>query len=584
MTEKKLATLNESNKNSANLKETKESKNKIAALKEDKDSKNRFSTLKEKKYFTDILFLLIVFFIGITTSFSYGKYLDEQIEKGILYSNIYEYVLHVAPGSSLAADFAENEIIPIKDAVDRDHGVALYYPLFFIWEVEKSDMRTGSLIWHAYTFFLVFLGMVCLYFLIKDIFDDKFLAMASIGFFWLSPRIFAQSHYNNKDMVLLSAFLMIFYFGHRLSKKANWLNTVMFALCGAIAMNIKIVGAWPFGVMGIYALVRLIVNKKFDKKVLIKMFSCIALWAFFFVLLTPACFGGIVAFFLYLIKYALDYSRWNDFVLYNGIMLLHKVTGTPHKYLLRMIVITTPVGFLLMAALGFAGVGVKIITKIKDADERGRAAEIIVLSICGLVPMAFAVISGTHLYNGWRHFYFTYASLTVLMVYGLYFFRGFFKKKQMIPVIMACVYFLIVGVGIADNFTREHSYYNFLAGKNVEERFELDYWDVSIYEVEKYIVNNESGNVTVATLNNPTRWGIERNLELLTKEENRKIMLTDDYENADYLIINRTYAFMYSKDEFERIKHDFRSVKKIVSYGNTVCEVYKRNENTEELE
>jgi hypothetical protein len=530
--------------------------------------------LNNKK--TQILFLSLIFIIGFITSFGYGSYLDEKSEKEILYSNILEYTNHIAPNSSLANDFKTNGIIPISESIEKDHGTALYYPVWFIYLIEKDNINLGSAIWHAYTFFLVFLGMLCLYFLVKEMYKDTPVAMAAVLLFWLTPRMFAESHYNNKDMVLLSTVFMIMYFGYRVAKKCEWRDVILFALSGAFAMNTKIVGAWPFGVMGIYAFFNLLFHKKLNIKTLIKTASCIVLWILFFILLTPASFDGIIKFFAYLLTFALDFNRWNDYVLYNGIMLYHNVTGTPHKYLLRMIGITTPTVHLFLLAIGTGLTAAGLFTN-KD-EKRARSIEIIVFTLCGAVPLAFAVISGTRVYNGWRHFYFVYPSLILLMVHGLIGIHRYLKKRKLAAVIPIATgfYLLNCALGIGANYPQEHSFYNMLAGKNIEERFELDYWDLSIEEALNTILEREEKEFSVGCLNNPTLWGIERNYDRLINLDKLRITIKEDYKEADYVIVNTTYAVMYSKESYEALKKDHTLIKEIKSYGNTICEVYKK--------
>ena len=534
---------------------------------------------KEKKngFKIELLFLIIVLAIGILTSFSYGSYLDEQIEKGILYSNVYEYARHLIPNAGITKDFAANEIVPISEAIDRDHGVALFYPISFIYEIEKTNIHLGSQIWHIYTFILVYLGMLCMYFAVKKLYDKPYIAIVSVLLFWFTPRMFAESHYNNKDMVLLAAFMAVMYFGLRVYSETKWPDVILFSLSGAIAMNIKIVGAWPFAVMGIAAFVKLVASKKFHQKILIKMIACIVLWALIFVLITPACFGGVINFFKYLIEFALDYSRWNDYVLYDGKMLFHNVTGTPHKYLLRMIVITTPLIHLALALAGIGGIIINLLSKKKEKIK--PALMTLIFLLCGMVPLGFAVVSGTRVYNGWRHFYFVYPSLIMLMTFGFWFISESIKgKANMIPYIVISSYLLIIAAGIGINYPNECCYYNILAGKNIEERYELDYWDLSIYEAEKFILKNEEGTVSIGSLNAPTGWGIDRNYDRLSNSLKSRIEIVEpeDYTNAEYIIVNTTYAFMYSSDKYDEIKKDYILVKKIKSYGNTVCEVYKK--------
>ena len=93
--------------------------------------------LNNKK--TQVLFLSLIFVIGFATSFGYGSYLDEKSEKEILYSNILEYTNRIAPNSALAKDLNASGIIPISESIEKDHGTALYYPIAFIYQIEKTN-------------------------------------------------------------------------------------------------------------------------------------------------------------------------------------------------------------------------------------------------------------------------------------------------------------------------------------------------------------------------------------------------------------------------------------------------------------
>ena len=42
-------------------------------------------------------------------------------------------------------------------------------------------------------------------------------------------------------------------------------------------------------------------------------------------------------------------------------------------------------------------------------------------AICGLIPLAYGVLSAAVVYNGWRHFYFVYASMILFAAFGVYF-------------------------------------------------------------------------------------------------------------------------------------------------------------------
>lgn len=132
----------------------------------------------------------------------------------------------------------------------------------------------------------------------------------------------------------------------------------------------------------------------------------------------------------------------------------------------------------------------------------------------------------------------------------------------------------VLVVGIACNHPQEHSFYNVLAGDNISERFELDYWDLSVKQAYDAILKEEKGKVTVGVLNLPTLWGLEENLSVLPKSEQEQLVIAEDWREAEYLIINTTYAFMYSEEDYQNVKENYLPIDSISSYGNVICEVY----------
>lgn len=531
-----------------------------------------------------ILFLAGILLVGILTLLPYGFYLDQDLEQQVLYSNIKEYLLHLpGDGSEALQELMDSTVPEISVSADKYRGMAIYYPAFLVWYINKLSPYWGNVFWHLYTFLLVFWGMCSLFFLGKKLFHRERVAAFLVLLFFLTPRMFAESHYNNKDMVLLSLTFTLFYWGKRLMEKPSLKNICLFSIVGALAANMRIIGAWLFGALGLYLLFYFIVTKQFRGKLPMKTTGCILLWAAAYILLTPACWTNMAVFFEYLFWSAVDFNKWHDYVLFEGRMLHQDYTGMPRKYLPVMICLTTPVGILLLTLLGCAWAAVDFVRK------RGKCLEdtgyVLAMIFIGAVPLAYAVLAATPLYNGWRHFYFVYASMIMAAGYGA--FRlweiagrhssagnsraGIFTETA------AALYLLILAVGICLNFPQEHSYYNFLSGKNVEERYELDYWDMSIKQAYQSVLKaNKGAKTTVGALNMPTRWGLDGNWEILPKKTQNIISIAEEWQDAEYVIVNTTYAYMYTYDEYTWVKQNYDLADFFVSYGNVICEIYHK--------
>lgn len=534
--------------------------------------------MKAKK---EQLFLIGILLVGLLTVFRYGAYLDQESEQRILFANIKEYMLHL-PGDTpaLVSELEERGgVTEISVDEDRDHGMAAYYPAFAVWYLNQASPYWGSVFWHVYTFLLVFWGMCSLYLLGRELFHSKGTAMATVLLFFLTPRMFAESHYNNKDVVLVSFCFTLFYLAWRLMREVSWKYVVSFAVVGALAFNLKLIGGWIFGALGLYTAVYLIAEKRFDRRVLVKMLACIGIWAGLYILLTPACWVDFIGFFKYIFYYAASYDLWHDYVLFGGRMLQKDLTGMPKKYLPVLITLTIPVGILLMTA---GGVLAAFGSWLREKGRRltSESCYVLVIVAIGLVPLAYAVLAATPVYNGWRHFYFVYASMIVAAGFFLSWLGKRCEKKSGAKKAFTAaiaLYLVFLAAGIAVNYPQEHSYYNVLAGEDVVSRYELDYWDMAVKQAYE-AVSRDAGDkkVSAGALNYPTLWGLNMQQHALPRSQREQIAVTEDWQEADYVIVNTTYAFMYSSEAYEAMRESYTQVESISSYGNIICEVWKR--------
>lgn len=527
------------------------------------------------------LFLMGILLIGFFTLFSYGAYLDQASEQSILFGNVKEYLIRFAKDTHpLVQELTEQGVVEISVNNDRDHGMAVYYPAFIVWYINKQSPCVGNIFWHTYTFLLVFWGMCSLFFLCRELFHNGRISAFVVLLLFLTPRMFAESHYNNKDVVLLSLTFTMFYWGKRMMRDKSVTSLCMLAFTGALAANLKIVGIWIFGAVGLYLLFYFIVTRQFNRKLSGKAIGCIVLWIGLFILLTPACWPDMIDFFRYFFSNAVDYVRWHDYVLFDGRMLHKDYTGMPRKYLPVLMALTIPMGIILLSIAG----GVAAVADF--IREKGRCLEdtgyVILMMVVGGVPMAYAILMATPLYNGWRHFYFVYAAVIMGAGYGTFRLRQMaaLRGKEIYVKAVAVGYLILLAGGIALNYPQEHSFYNVLAGQNVEERYELDYWDMSIKQAYESILDyEESGEAVVGALNLPTQWGLNRNLEILPKSRREKITIAEEWRDARYVIINTTYAYMYTREEYIWIKENYKLIDSICSYGNVICEVYGKGED-----
>lgn len=526
-----------------------------------------------------VIFFAILLLLGLLTVVRYGAYIDQSSEQRIMYANWKEYAVHLlGEEHPIISAFDERDILKISINGDRDHGMGVFYlaiPLFFF---EQTHPYLGSLFWHGYTFLIVFWGMYSLYLLCRKLQLSQKISFLGVLLFFLSPRMFAESHYNNKDVVLISLAFTIFYWGLRVAQDTKWRDVIGFAVVGALMANMKIIGLWYWGILGLYCIAYLVYNKHFNIKVAVKGIGCIVIFALVYILVTPACWAGLKDFIVYNINLAVDYSTWRYNVLFRGKMLHPEYTGMGNRYLPTMIMITTPVVILLLTALGAVTVVVDLI-KSKGKKLFETTGFIFVILMIGGVPLCYAILAETPIYNGWRHFYFVYASIIMLAIYGCKKIaeKWTSKRAKQILQLGAYGYCIWLGLGIAVNYPQEHSYFNILAGNNIEETYELDYWDLSVREAFEMIyeeIKHTKQIIPVGTFDIQTKWGAEQNHKFLPKVMQEQFRIVDNWEDAKYVIVNTTYAYMYSQEQLEYVKKEYHHLGDIKSYGNTICQVY----------
>lgn len=525
--------------------------------------------IKDKKNFW---FLFTVFVIGLLTVGGYGIYLDQSLEQEILYMNFKEYLLHL-PGnfSNLISQLTNAGIPEISASIEMDHGCAVFYPLFPLWFLEKISPFACVVIRYIYTFLITFSGICSLYFLGDDLFKSKSCAAVMALLFFLSPRMFAEMHYNNKDVVMLSLCFSLFYFGWKLREDITFKNVFMLAFVGAFAANTKIIGVFFFGMTGLFVLLYYLLNRKCTFKVWKNVFLCIFLFLGIFIAITPACWNDIIGYFVYLFGNAVNYNLWNDYVLFNGKRIQHEYTGIPRKYLPTMILLTTPICILMLSVVGYFKI---FISAIKSKGKALFECEGFILA-CAItvgIPLMVGIVMATPVYNGWRHFYFAYSAIILGAGYCYYWLEKLSRKYALRSL---AVYLAVLAIGIAINYPQEHSYFNILVGKDMENRYELDYWDVSMREALEWI-SDEEDYASVGTLNNPTMWGVQETIYALPAKIKMDFDLKNNWEEAEYVIVNPGYAYLYSVEQYQYVRENYKMVYQIKSYGNIINEIYQK--------
>ena len=520
--------------------------------------------------------LLIMFIVGLAVTGDYGIPTDEGQEIDILLANMREYLEYFFPAdSALMYALDEARIVSISRNIEMDHGQSAYYgmfPLLFAKYgigLEISNHQLSQL-YHLYTYFVCFSAVICMYWLGKELFVDERVAILGAVLLFVSPRFFGEMHYNNKDLVLLCLLVDTCCVAVRATRRKKLSDVLLFGLTAALVSNTKIVGLFFFGMMGLAYIVYVSLKKQWNRKSVVRMLTAILSFAFFYVLLTPAMWPDPSKYFLHLLSNAFQFSRWHGQILFEGAIFDPVAGELPRRYLIKLIYLTTPLFILGLAAVGvfellhsFCGKG-----KILALPERVLFTA---ACLCALVPLLVAVATGSLVYNGWRHFYFSYFGVILLAALGVALLLGWKPKLAGI-----CLGALIAAnaVGLALEHPNQYAYYNVLVSREGQLGYETDYWGLSTREaLETILAQDEREQINVSWGEDCTRLCMICAYSRMKNSEANSLWLEPDQSKADYILLNVTKGQEYGY----QISEDFSLVATIESYGLPLTEIYQRS-------
>ncbi len=289
-----------------------------------------------KNNFFIYFFFIGYFILGISIFRDFGISFDENINR----TNGFVSLNYIINFFSLNIDLNSyfKNIPLITDYIDREYGVAFDLPAsFFEVILGLKNTKDIYLFRHFMTFSIFYCSSVCFFFLCLEIFKDKMIALIGLLFLIFSPRIFADSFYNSKDIVFLSSFIFSIYFNIKFLNLTNNKNIFFAAFFSALMADVRIIGIFfPFITFFFYFFHTEKINIKSKiysliKYLLIYSIVLILFWPF----LWENSFKNLVSAIVEFANYP-----WSGQILYNGEYLSAKFV--PWHYFIFWFFMTTP--------------------------------------------------------------------------------------------------------------------------------------------------------------------------------------------------------------------------------------------------
>ena len=524
------------------------------------------------------IFFLIFLFIGIVIYADYGISIDEDNTRIIGFlslKNIFNF---------LPQDFTYKIDELIKSQRDAHEGFetsGVWFDLSMaflelLFGIEES--KNYYLLRHFSTFLVFFISVYIFYLILFKKYKSYFLAILGALFLILSPRIFANSFFNNKDIVFMSFVIFTIYSGILLLERKNIKYSIFFSIISALMINLRILGIFIPIVFFLIYFINIFYEKNTTKKNIKPLLLSIFIIPIFIIFTNPNIWSDPINLLVINIKNLLDHNL-GIYTFYLGQFI--STSNPPWHYSIVWIFITTPLMYIF-----FFLVGVFIIFKdlfrrwlepqnnyfFRIFNNSAQQQDFIFLIIF-LVPLFIAAYFGSISYDGWRHLYFIYPCFLLISISGIDFLRNIFNKNIKYLYILILLLLIPTSLWMYKNHPHQYVYFNILAGKNFNKNFEMDYFGISNKSILEYVVASEKDNVKVFNLSTTD---LNLSKQILNEEDKQKIQIVGNLDNADYITNNFRDWNGKTKPYKFKIPKNFLKIHEIVVDNVPINIVYKK--------
>ena len=506
-------------------------------------------------------FFAAVLLLGLLLFRDYGLSIDENQSRDNGMISLKLVAQKIAPAWVAADREFDRYYVPLAEYYDRDYGVAFETPLCLLerW-LHLADGGDKFLFRHWCTFLVCFGGLIAVYQLAARRFRDWRLGLLAALWLLLSPRLFAESFYNDKDAVFMALFAVATNTGVRLLLRPTAGRALWHALACAVTIDVRIMGVLlPLATAGLLAWRGARGEVRGPRAAGVGLLYLGAMTGGV-VLLWPYLWPAPLQNFLLAFQ-KMSTFRWGGTVLYFGHLVA--ATDLPWHYALVWLGITTP---LLYLAAGLAGIGLVGRQLLRQRwrlwhDEQGLQDVLFLALFVG--PLLAVIVLHSVLYDGWRQLYFIYPAFLLLAVRG---WRAAVRWRPRWRAWPGALYaatalsLLLTAAQIVRDHPLQNVYFNLLAGPNVGERFELDYWGLGYRQDVEYIATHDMRPTIRVYAPGPSSADFNR-LMLPTYQRDR-LLFVERPDSADYFVTNyrwhpEPYPYEY---EVHQVRADGRRV------------------------
>lgn len=481
-----------------------------------------------------ILLGLAYLAVGLLTVDQYGISYDEEAQR---YNNgVYNYWY--------ATGIDKSQIV---NGNEKYHGPAFELTLVLIEKGLKiEDPRQVYLMRHSVNFLVFFCSVVVMFFLGRNVFGNDKWGLFTALLYALTPRFFAEAHYNSKDIICLSFMVISLYTLIRFAKKPNLKWALLHSLAMGYMIDIRLATIF----MIVVTLVFVIYNYWLTDKRTVPLYQLLLILSAYLIFQ----FGAITAFwpilwegpFLHLKRAFIEVMHLEDnsFSYYGGLVKYwgqaFEQQELPWHYIPGWMLISIPLPFILLALAAITFGITKLFSFTRETHQRHKFDFLFIACFLGMLVVL--IIKKPGVYDGWRHVYFLYGPFVLVAVKGAFIIyrrlKNWLNPKRM--KVATVVFLAVIFAEPAINIIRYHPYqfvyFNTFATtvfSPVEESFEMDYWGLGYRQALAYLFENNEGTIKLRPEHAP---GYDNQL-MFSMEDRKRLEYYDHfYERGIYYL------------------------------------------------
>ena len=481
-----------------------------------------------------------------------------------------------------------NNIPELETYPYKEYGV--FFEIFLITVVEivfkKSEFAEIFYLRHLITHLLFLSSLICFYFITLNVFKKRYFSYLSVLILYSSPRIFADSFYNDKDLVFLSFVIYSILFIIKFLKKSNYYNALSLAFILSLTINIRVIGIYLMLLIIFFVFFQALMKQNLFLKKINSLLIFIVLTLIFLYCFWPFLWESPLHNIIFALKSFSKYD-WGLNVFYLGEFYLDKYLPWHYPYVYFFA--TTPIILSVITLLGISIIITRFVKRLFEIDDKKSAQDIwksdrertllfILFSV--IIPLFLIFLFDSIIYNGWRHLYFLFPGLVILGVYFIEFCTFKLRKNSLVKIFPFLLIIIILNnvYNLVKLHPNQYIYFNNLYENKANDLFEIDYWGVAnkqalkdIVESNKHKTNLIIGVASFANLN--------LSKKMLNDEFKSKLIISgQDFAEADYIFNNNYSEVNTSIDDKYTIPKNFVKYSSKKKGNILIYEFYKKDD------